>query len=200
MTVRKTAMALTLVASAFGAMCGTQTASAASPKALVLQPRDLARVYPGTFHRGLGVALGRSGFGGIALARSDVMVRHGLMTGYSVMYERVASSQFGVTNAVSLFRDSSGPRWELNYTLTHMPKPAPQETIHISSISGIGDRALMYTTNVQVGAKVRTVSAGVAFIRGRYTVTVGVIDVSGPKTSDVLTLARIEDAKIQQQG
>lgn len=200
MNVRRMVPALAVAACAAGMFGGRQAMAAASPKVLVLQTHDLSRVYAGTFHRGLGVAIGPTGFGGVSVGKSSTLARHGLVTGYTVIYERMSGSQFGISNAVSAFRDSSGPRWELNYVLTHLPKPGKGQAIHISSLSGLGDGAVLFTTSVRVRTLTRTISAGVAFIRGRYAVTVSVIDTAGPNRADVIALARIEDSKVQHQG
>src|SRR4051794_37162466 len=137
-------MSLAFAPRSAAAAPSSHSSQAASARSLMVTPSDAARSYGGKFTVLTSLAISNAVMGkSTALTGLKVSdyVRAGRITGYAVI---LAGGKAQIVNSLDVYKGTSGPRWQLRYSITHHPKlkGLPTAKQHVSSLSGLGDQAV----------------------------------------------------------
>lgn len=177
--------------------------ASASLKSLMIRTSDAHSTYGGTFTVLSSTATSNSLMGSsskVTGIKVSDLVKAGRLSGYVMI---LSGGPIELVTSLDVFKASSGPRWELQYSLSHhtkIPGVATPKT-HVSSVGNVGDQAFAVSSVVKTPyAKTSTNVLEIVFVQGRYLGTVIVEQTAKPSMSAVLKLASTMVSRVRQNG
>jgi hypothetical protein len=168
----------------------------AQPRAVVLHLKDLPSSLRATTEKGVAVQDSDAAVGNhVSTAQ---MNRHGYVAGYAnIIGNKDKSHLLALEDHVVLFRSAAGARWQYQKFLTLFAIAAHQQKLNTS---GIGDQSAGYFSSSSVGGLYTVTLGQVYFRRGPYAVRINIQDYGPIHASDLVQLARLQDARIERSG
>lgn len=187
-----------LTLAALGIEPAPAAASHSSPPALLsltLRSADVSHFYGSGFR-------GRSAqYPNLQAAQDEnvapaVLAREGRVNGYQSVFTRTSTRQGAsvVGDEVTMWKTKPGAHWEMTHLASLKSFLAGGARLAPLTVTGLGNEAAAYTTNLKVQAG-RTYDL-VYFRRGRYTALLTVLGIGSLPATDIVQLAKLLDQRI----